>query len=67
MFMETEMKEQFEINLKKMFKQSDSISFTEFVIDKYFIDHRKSVQMAGDLGKAFSDIGDLKREIMTIK
>jgi hypothetical protein len=34
-----------------------------FLIQRMHKDHKKAVQIAGDLGQAYSKIGDLEREL----
>lgn len=38
--------------------------FHEFLLENGYLNHKKSVLMAGDIGKALSQIGELERKVL---
>ena len=66
------MKKLTKIEFKKaLIKQfSDSLNYSdmedpliEFLFDKMWVNHQRSILMAGDIAKALSKIGDLELEL----
>lgn len=55
-----------EASLIKLFnKQSEYDSFADFLVNESYWNHKKSVQMAGDLGAAYGKIAELSSEPVT--
>lgn len=52
-----------EKQLMREFDESGQDDFREFLINKIEVEHNRSVQMAGDLGSAFSEISELKAKL----
>lgn len=42
-------------------------NFEDYLVDRSFEEHKKSIQMSGDIGQALSKIGELERKVCALK